>query len=84
MVERNYDCVFGSRFIKVGKVIDYLWIKKMIYRIANFIIRMVIQIKYNDTTNVFKLYKTEVIDGVKLILSPHFNLTIELPLKATI
>mgnify|MGYP001419299043 FL=1 len=84
MVEGNYDCVFGSRFIKGGKVIDYPWIKKIINRIANFIIRIVMRIKYNDTTNAFKLYKREVIDGVKPILSPHFNLTIELPLKAII
>jgi dolichol-phosphate mannosyltransferase len=84
MVEGNYDCVFGSRFIKGGKVIDYPWVKKIINRIANMIIRMVMRIKYNDTTNAFKLYKREVIDGVKPILSPHFNLTIELPLKAII
>lgn len=84
MMEGNYDCVFGSRFIKGGKVIDYPWVKKIINRIANFIIRMVMQIKYNDTTNAFKLYKREVIDGVRPILSPHFNLTIELPLKAII
>ena len=84
MIEGNYDCVFGSRFIKGGKVIDYPWVKKIINRIANFIIRMVMQIKYNDTTNAFKLYKREVIEGVKPILSPHFNLTIELPLKAII
>jgi len=84
MVEGNYDCVFGSRFIKGGKVIDYPWLKKIINRIANFIIRMVMSIKYNDTTNAFKLYKREVIEGVKPILSPHFNLTIELPLKAII
>lgn len=84
MIEGNYDCVFGSRFIKGGKVIDYPWVKKIINRIANFIIRMVMRIKYNDTTNAFKLYKKEVIEGVKPILSPHFNLTIELPLKAII
>ena len=84
MVEGNYDCVFGSRFIKGGRLIDYPWLKKIINRIANFIIRMVMRIKYNDTTNAFKLYKREVIDGVKPILSPHFNLTIELPLKAII
>lgn len=84
MVEGNYDCVFGSRFIKGGKVIDYPWVKKIINRIANFIIRIVMQIKYNDTTNAFKLYKREAIEGVKPILSPHFNLTIELPLKAII
>lgn len=84
MIKGNYDCVFGSRFIKGGKVIDYPWLKKIINRIANFIIRMVMRIKYNDTTNAFKLYKREVIEGVKPILSPHFNLTIELPLKAII
>lgn len=84
MVEGNYDCVFGSRFIKGGKVIDYPIVKKVINRIANFIIKTTMRIKYNDTTNAFKLYKREVINGVKPILSPHFNLTIELPLKAII
>jgi dolichol-phosphate mannosyltransferase len=84
MVEGNYDCVFGSRFMKGGKVIDYPLVKKIINRIANLIIRVVMRIKYNDTTNAFKLYKREVIEGVKPILSPHFNLTIELPLKAII
>lgn len=84
MVEGDYDCVFGSRFIKGGKVIDYPFVKKIINRVANAIIRIVMQIKYNDTTNAFKLYKKEVIEGVKPILSPHFNLTIELPLKAII
>jgi len=84
MVEGDYDCVFGSRWSKGGKVVDYPFTKKIINRIANRIIRMVMNIKYNDTTNAFKLYKKEVIAGVKPILSPHFNLTIELPLKAII
>jgi len=84
MLEKNVDCVFGSRWGKNGKVIDYPFIKKIINRIANGIIRLVMNISYNDTTNAFKLYKREVIEGVKPILSPHFNLTIELPLKAII
>jgi dolichol-phosphate mannosyltransferase len=84
MLEGKYDCVFGSRFIKGGKVVDYPFLKKIINRLANFIIRLVMRIKYNDTTNAFKLYKKGVIEGVKPILSPHFNLTIELPLKAII
>lgn len=84
MVEGNYDCVFGSRFTKGGKVIDYPLIKKIINRIANFIIRILIGIKYNDTTNAFKLYKRNTIEGLKPFLAPHFNLTIELPLKAII
>lgn len=56
--------------------------KKIINQIANFNIKVKMRIKYNDTTNAFKLYKREIINGVKLILLPYFNLTIELPLKA--
>ena len=41
-------------------------------------------IKYNDTTNAFKCYRREVIDGCRPFLLPHFNLTVELPLKAVI
>jgi len=84
MVEGNYDCVFGSRFMKGGKTIDYPIVKKIINRMANFIIRMVMRINYNDTTNAFKLYKRHTIEGIKPFLSPHFNLTIELPLKSII
>ncbi|MCD4773607.1 MAG: glycosyltransferase family 2 protein [Bacteroidales bacterium] len=84
MIEGNYDCVFGSRFIKGGALIDYPFLKKKINRIADFIIRFVMHIKYNDTTNAFKLYKRHTIEGIKPFLSPHFNLTIELPLKAII
>lgn len=84
MLEKNVDCVFGSRWIKGGEVIDYPKHKKIINRIANRIIQIVMNIRYNDTTNAFKLYKKEVIKGVQPILAPHFNLTIELPLKAII
>lgn len=84
MSEGQYDCVFGSRFIKGGRLIDYPLIKKILNRTANFIIRFVMNLKYNDTTNAFKLYRKTTIEGLKPILSPHFNLTIELPLKAII
>ncbi len=84
MIRENVDCVFGSRWIKGGKVIDYPPHKKVINRIANFIVRMIMRIDYNDTTNAFKLYKRETMEGIKPFLSPHFNLTIELPLKSIV
>jgi len=84
MLTDNVDAVFGSRWIKGGKVIDYPAVKKIINRVANFIIKMVIGIKYNDTTNAFKLYKRETMEGLKPFLSPHFNLTVELPLKTIV
>jgi dolichol-phosphate mannosyltransferase len=84
MIEGNYDAVFGTRWSKGGKVYDYPFIKKVINRIANAIIKIFFRIKYNDTTNAFKMYKKNTIEGLKPFLSPHFNLTIELPLKVII
>ena len=84
MAEQNVDCVFGTRWSRGGKVVDYPVIKRMVNRLANSIIRVVIGISYNDTTNAFKLYKRHTVEGVKPFLSPHFNLTVELPLKAII
>ena len=77
----GFDCVFGSRWIKGGKVYDYPQPKRAINRIANNIVKIIFRIKYNDCTNAFKLYKRETIIGLKPYLSPHFNLTLELPLK---
>ncbi|MFA7273185.1 MAG: glycosyltransferase family 2 protein [Crocinitomicaceae bacterium] len=80
----GFDCVFGSRWIKGGRVYDYPQPKKMINRIANNIVKITFRLKYNDCTNAFKLYKRETILGLKPFLSPHFNLTLELPLKAIV
>jgi dolichol-phosphate mannosyltransferase len=84
MESGDYDCVFGSRFIKGGKTIDYPRNKIFLNRVTNNIIKILFGIRYNDTTNAFKLYKKEVIFGLKPFLSHHFNLTVELPLKAIV
>jgi dolichol-phosphate mannosyltransferase len=80
----DIDCVFGSRFIKGGKVVDYPLTKLIINRLANLIIQIVIGTRYNDSTNAFKLYKRNVISGISPLLAPHFNLTIELSLKSIV
>jgi len=81
---RGFDCVFGSRFIRGGGVIDYPSVKLFINRWANLFLRILFRTNLNDTTNAFKAYRREVIDGCRPFLSPHFNLTIELPLKAIV
>jgi dolichol-phosphate mannosyltransferase len=83
-LNEGWDCVFGSRFVKGGGVIDYPWLKLRINRLANFFIRMLFAIALNDTTNAFKAYRKTAIDGCRPFLSPHFNLTVELPLKAIV
>lgn len=81
---KGYDCVFGSRFIRGGRTIGYPAHKLVLNRLANTFIRLLFGLRYNDVTNAFKCYRRAVIDGVQPILSHHFNLTVELPLKAII
>jgi hypothetical protein len=84
LLNEGHDCVFGSRFIKGGEVVDYPRVKLFVNRLANFLVRIGFAIPLNDTTNAFKAYRRTVIDGCRPFLSPHFNLTVELPLKAIV
>lgn len=81
-LQEGYDAVFGSRFIRGGSTVDYPVHKLILNRLANWFIKAIFRIPYNDATNAFKLYRREVIEGIQPILSHHFNLTVELPLKA--
>jgi len=83
-LQEGYDCVFGSRFISGGEVVDYPKFKLLMNRFVNTGVRLSFRIRYNDLTNAFKLYRRETMLGLKPFLSPHFNLTLELPLKAIV
>ncbi|MDR3457177.1 MAG: glycosyltransferase family 2 protein [Verrucomicrobiae bacterium] len=84
LLNEGWDCVFGSRFIKGGGTVDYPRVKLLVNRLANFFIRVVFGISLNDTTNAFKAYRRTVITGCEPLIAPHFNLTVELPLKAIV
>ncbi|HUG11520.1 MAG TPA: glycosyltransferase family 2 protein, partial [Opitutaceae bacterium] len=84
ILNEGYDCAFGSRFIKGSHVIDYPKLKLLVNRIANFLVKVGFNIPLNDTTNAFKAYRSTVIDGCRPLIAPHFNLTVEIPLKAIV
>lgn len=84
LLNQGWDAVFGSRFIRGGGVIDYPAHKWIVNRLANAFLRVLFNIPLNDTTNAFKAYRRTVIDGCRPFLSPHFNLTVELPLKTVV
>ena len=84
LLEAGYDCAFGSRFMPGGGVFDYPRPKLLMNRLVNTGIRALFGHGYNDTTNAFKAYRREVIESVQPLLSHHFNLTVEIPLKAVI
>jgi dolichol-phosphate mannosyltransferase len=83
-LEDGYDCAFGSRFVRGSHVYDYPRFKLVLNRMANIFIRLLFRHGYNDTTNAFKAYRRDVIETVQPLLSNHFNLTVELPLKAVV
>jgi dolichol-phosphate mannosyltransferase len=83
-LNQGWECVFGSRFLPGGGTIDYPRFKWVLNRLANFVIRIFFRISLNDTTNAFKGYRRTVIDGCRPLIAPHFNLTVEIPLKAIV
>jgi dolichol-phosphate mannosyltransferase len=83
-LEEGWECVFGSRFIRGAKLYRYPRLKLVMNRLANWFVRVIFRHHYNDTTNAFKAYRREVIDAIKPLLSNHFNLTVEMPLKAIV
>jgi len=84
LLEAGYDCAFGSRFMPGGSTHDYPLLKLVINRVVNYGIRLAFGHGYNDTTNAFKAYRREVIDNIQPLISQHFNLTVEMPLKAIV
>ncbi len=83
-LEEGYECVFGSRFTRQSRVVDYPRHKLLLNRLANWFIKVLFGLPYNDVTNAFKCYRRDVIAGIQPILACHFNITVELPLKAIV
>jgi dolichol-phosphate mannosyltransferase len=84
LLELGYDCAFGTRFGRGGRTSGYPLSKLILNRILNAAIRTLFRHGYNDTTNAFKAYRRGVIDQLQPLVADHFNLTVELPLKAVI
>ncbi len=83
-LNEGWDAVFGSRFMRGGGVVDYPQHKLILNRLANLFLRMIFRVPLNDFTNAFKAYRRSAIEGCQPFLSPHFNLTIEIPLKTIV
>ena len=84
LLNQGWDAVLGSRFVRGGGVIDYPTHKLFINRLANLFLRLMFRVPLNDFTNAFKAYRRRTLEGCRPFLSPHFNLTVELPLKTIV
>jgi dolichol-phosphate mannosyltransferase len=76
------DCVYGSRFLRGSRVEHYPWLKLWVNRLVNTGIRWLFWTEFNDLTNAFKAYRTEVIHACGPYSACHFNITLEMSLGA--
>ncbi|MGE0269458.1 MAG: glycosyltransferase family 2 protein [Candidatus Omnitrophota bacterium] len=83
-IREGYDCCFGTRWHKDARVIGYPGFKLVLNRVVNGFINILFGLKYNDVTNAFKCFSREAVNGIRPVLSRHFNITVELPLKAIV
>ena len=79
--EEKVDAVFGSRFIKESKIVDYPKKKLILNRIFNLVTKLLFISDYNDFTNAFKIYKKSALLKTFPLVSESFNVFLELPLK---
>ena len=78
--DNDLDCVFGDRWSKNSPK-NYPLVKKIFNRMGNKIVGILFRINYYDFTNSFKMYKRSSLIKIYPILSNHFSITVELPLK---
>lgn len=83
-VEAGHDCCFGNRWCREAVILNYPKYKLGINRFVNFGMSVLFGVPYRDITNAFKCYSRQTISGIKPVLSRHFNITVELPLKAIV
>lgn len=77
----KFDAVFGTRFTKKSKVINYPIKKLILNRLFNLFVGLIFFNNFNDYTNAFKIYKKSSLKTLLPIVSESFNVFLELPLK---
>ena len=81
IIKGDYDCIFGNRWEEKKLVENYPKFKFYLNRVGNKLLSYLFNIKYTDLTNSFKMYKKDVILELFPLISNHFSITIEIPLK---
>jgi dolichol-phosphate mannosyltransferase len=81
LIENGYDMVFGSRYMKGGRILDHPSVKVLLSRTGNTFLKLIFNAKCSDITNTFKAYRREVFEEIRPQANGyHFGL--ELALKA--
>jgi dolichol-phosphate mannosyltransferase len=82
LLEQGCDAVFGSRFVAGGSVQGYPPLKLLVNRLGNQAMRLLFGRAENDLSNALKAYRRYVLDAIGPLEADHFEVFVELPLKA--
>ncbi len=62
--EENYDLVIGSRYIRGGNTKNWPISRKLLSKIANILVKILLTKKINDNTSGFRMYKVNFLKNI--------------------
>ena len=79
-INKGYDVVFGSRYVKGGGTYKWGIHRKIISKSANILAKLVLNLKTNDNTTGFRCYKKKVLETIDLdkIFSNGYSFLVEI------
>lgn len=82
LIDRGYDIVCGSRYMKGGKRVGGSAIKGFMSAFAGLSLHYLFKLPTTDATNAFKMYKKKVVDEIKIESRGGFEYSLEIVVKA--
>ncbi len=82
MINKGYDLVCASRYIKKGKRIGGPKLKGFLSNFACVSLKLLTNIPTNDSTNAFKCFKRKVIEKIHIQSRQGFEMPLEITVKA--
>lgn len=76
----NNDLIIGSRYIAGGGVVNCSWWRKLLSRLANVYVQIILGLKIKDATAGFRGYRREIFEKINLnqIISDGYSFQVEL------
>ena len=82
ILNKNYDIVCPSRFMKGGVMYGCPFVKSILTRTANFIFYYILRLPTHDATNGFRIFSKKTINTIDLELQKGPTFSLQLLLKA--
>jgi glycosyltransferase involved in cell wall biosynthesis len=81
-INRGYDIVCGSRYVKGGNQVGGPGFKKILSRMAGVSLHYITGIPTHDISNSFKMYTKKVLNDIEIESRGGFELGMEITIKA--